>query len=81
MEYKLKEGNVVNNAIEYTYNSLNRLTSMENNDKATAIVHTYDPNGNLTEKATDKGLVTEYVYNKAGFHNFNEKYEERYSER
>ena len=62
--YTLKKDGTVNNSIEYTYNSINRLTQLNNNGIITS--YEYDANGNLIEKTLDNGITTDYTYNKAG---------------
>ena len=62
--YKLVKDKNVKNLVEYEYNNINRLTSINNNGILTS--YSYDANGNITNKKLSSGVTTSYTYNKAG---------------
>ena len=62
--YKLVKDENVKNLVEYEYNNINRLTSINNNGILTS--YSYDANGNITNKKLSSGVTTSYTYNKAG---------------
>lgn len=62
--YKLVKDKNVKNLVEYEYNNINRLTSINNNGILTS--YSYDANGNITNKKLSSGVTTSYTYNEAG---------------
>lgn len=61
-EHELVQDGTVKNSVTYTYNNLNNLTGLVNNDIISLYV--YDANGNL-RRSISAGVTTNYTYNKA----------------
>ena len=68
--HELKMNGTTQNLTEYTYNNVNRITTLANNGITTS--YTYDANGNITEKALSNGVTTTYAYNNAGLVTYTE---------
>ena len=70
LTYNMAKNDTTQNSITYTYNNLNQLTELSNNDIITS--YSYDANGNLTQQTLNNGLTTNYTYNNAGLITYKE---------